>query len=246
MSADAVEREPNPDHVIYVSGPMRGYPEANHPAFIAATELLRSRGYMVVSPIEIAALIDSPDIDRTPEMFVADDLRGMLGWFHDEFCNAIALLPGWERSVGARCEVAVAITLGFAFFDAATGEQVPPPAFVLVDRGYSAAPVAVQVESLDMLASAIAVWQSVTFPRSSPASVAAHLVREAAELLADPTDVMQIADVFHLVVAACEQNGVSLADVVAQKFAENRERVWGPPDAEGVVEHVAVQPEVAR
>lgn len=97
--------------------------------------------------------------------------------------------------------------------------------------------------SLDALARDIRAWQAVTFPRATAASVAEHLRREAEELANDPSSPAEMADVFHLLVAAAEANGYDLVDLVARKFAINRQREWQAPDEAGVVEHVR---EVAR
>jgi hypothetical protein len=93
-------------------------------------------------------------------------------------------------------------------------------------------------EPLDQLAELIRIWQRATFPQATPASVAEHLRREALEFCESPTNAEEIADLFHLVVGAAQASGHNLAKIVAEKFAENRARQWGEPDAEGVVEHV--------
>lgn len=92
--------------------------------------------------------------------------------------------------------------------------------------------------SLDALARDIRAWQAVTFPRATAASVAEHLRREAEELADDPSSVEEVADIFHLLIAAAEANGCDLIAEVARKFAINRQRQWQAPDAAGVVEHV--------
>ena len=85
---------------IYVAGPMTGYPDCNYPAFNQAAEELRDLGYEVVNPAE-STLVDAHYAD-----FLREDLRLMLD------CDAVAILPGWEHSVGARNEVMVAGVLG--------------------------------------------------------------------------------------------------------------------------------------
>ena len=85
---------------IYVAGPMTGYPDCNYPAFNQAAEDLRDLGYDVVNPAE-STLVDAHYTD-----FLREDLRLVLD------CDAIATLPGWEHSVGARNEVMVAGVLG--------------------------------------------------------------------------------------------------------------------------------------
>lgn len=125
---------------MYLAGPMRGYPEHNVPAFREATTRLRDLGYDVVSPVEVADKWNGGAQDNhPPEEFVRRDILVMLA----RKCNAMGLLPGWQRSVGARCEVAIGITLGYQFFNASNGEPIDRPTFVLVDHGYGPA-VAVQ------------------------------------------------------------------------------------------------------
>lgn len=94
------------------------------------------------------------------------------------------------------------------------------------------------VGSLDSLARDIRAWQAATFPHATPSSVAEHLRREADELAGAPSNPEEIADIFHLLVAAAEANGYDLVDVVATKFAVNLHRRWQAPDAAGVVEHI--------
>jgi dCMP deaminase len=108
----------------------------------------------------------------------------------------------------------------------------------LREAGVSAFKWRATVPSLDTLARAIAAWQAVTFPQATPASVAEHLKREAVELAEQPSDPEELADLFHLLVAAAEANGYDLIDVVSTKFAVNKARRWGKPDAAGVVEHL--------
>jgi dCMP deaminase len=100
------------------------------------------------------------------------------------------------------------------------------------------------VETLDSLAQAIRTWQAATFPHATAGSVTEHLRREAEELAAAPLSPEEIADIFHLLVAAAEVNRYDLVEIVTRKFAINRERTWMPPDQMGVSEHVreAVRP----
>ena len=81
-------------------------------------------------------------------------------------------------------------------------------------------------------------WQDVTFPHATPQSAAKHLRREAKELLDNPTDGGEQADVFILTVAVASLSGNNLYTEVRRKFKINQEREWGEPDSDGVVEHV--------
>jgi hypothetical protein len=86
---------------IYIAGPMTDLPEFNYPAFRAAAERLHQLGHDVEDP--------STNVNPTP-----GDYHGWLraGLAQLIRCDAIALLPGWEASGGARLEVNVGATLG--------------------------------------------------------------------------------------------------------------------------------------
>lgn len=87
--------------LIYVAGPMTGLPQFNYPAFRQASDQLAALGYIVEDP--------STNVNPTP-----GDYHGWLraGLAQLIRCDAVALLPGWEASGGARLEVNVAATLG--------------------------------------------------------------------------------------------------------------------------------------
>jgi hypothetical protein len=106
----------------YVAGPMRGYPEYNFPAFDAAAKLGRSLGFEVISPAEE---------DRKRDKFnekTGEGLQGQAVYVKRDVdflislgpTGAIALLPGWEKSTGARAEKAVAEWLSLKVLDART------------------------------------------------------------------------------------------------------------------------------
>ena len=104
---------------IYLAGPMTGIPQFNFPAFLAAAEDLRARGYNVISPAEIdaphtrAAAIESGDgciadlhelTGETWGDFLSRDVKIVA-----DDCDAVAVLPGWRESRGAKLEVLVAM-----------------------------------------------------------------------------------------------------------------------------------------
>lgn len=84
----------------------------------------------------------------------------------------------------------------------------------------------------------IQAWQRETFPHATPESVAEHLCREVAELVAAPRDGTEQADVVILAIASALVSGNDLFAEVRNKMAVNKSRTWGAPDADGVVEHV--------
>jgi Domain of unknown function (DUF4406) len=107
---------------IYVAGPMRGIPEFNFPAFHAAAASLRSEGHEVFNPAERDIAHHGKDISKGnatgDEALAAAEhgfnLREALKDDLEFIClhaDAIALLPGWENSKGARAELHTAMAL---------------------------------------------------------------------------------------------------------------------------------------
>jgi hypothetical protein len=100
---------------VYCAAPMRGYPEHNHPAIHDAVRQLRAAGHEVFSPAE-QDLGNGKD-PRDGEAYgndpaylrqaLAVDLAWILGC-----ADAVAVLPGWERSKGAQAEVHTALAAG--------------------------------------------------------------------------------------------------------------------------------------
>jgi hypothetical protein len=220
---------------IYIAGPMRGVPEHNFPAFNEAARRFRRCAWKVHNPVEIGEALGNGNPDIPGGEYLRADVKAICD------CTAIALLPGWERSVGARAEVALAITIGLAFYDALTVERISPPSRVVVCGGYEIAPGA--VDTLDAVAEDILAWQCATFTHRTPHSITKHLLKEAAELHAEPTDDEEWADVFFLAVALVQDGTPAaprdLIGALRAKLAKNKARTWGEPDADGVVEHVA-------
>lgn len=107
---------------LYLAGPMRGIPEFNFPVFAAAANRLRDYGFEVWSPAENDVTQDGfdPTKDKALEMshYMKRDLP--------EVCasDAVAVLPGWEKSKGASLEVHVARQCGIPVIDAMTLEDV--------------------------------------------------------------------------------------------------------------------------
>lgn len=112
---------------IYIAGPMTGYENFNFPAFDAARDYLEGVGYEVFSPADndrallgrplnwIPSAADTVGPWRAWNIEGAPGLRKMLGddveWICKE-ADAIAMLPGWEKSKGANAELALAKALG--------------------------------------------------------------------------------------------------------------------------------------
>lgn len=101
---------------IYVAGPMTGYPEFNFPAFFSAAAKFEADGWKVYNP---AAKEHEVGVTTDPSFAVGNNVELVAnGWdWRDAFrwdcekvlySDGIYLLPGWEKSTGARAEWAVA------------------------------------------------------------------------------------------------------------------------------------------
>lgn len=105
---------------IYIAGPMRHYPQFNFPAFDAARDAFTADGWRVISPADIDR---EHGIDpNTPRVFSAAECRELARRDIAAILesDAIAMLPGWERSAGASAELAVAKWIGLEVYDATT------------------------------------------------------------------------------------------------------------------------------
>ncbi len=102
---------------LYLAGPMRGLPAFNFPAFLAAAKRLRSYGHTVWNPAERDLADGFDPVHHEPESFLhymQHDLPQVMR------AEAVAVLPGWRNSKGARLEVMVATECGIPVLDADT------------------------------------------------------------------------------------------------------------------------------
>jgi hypothetical protein len=110
---------------IYLAGPMRGYPEYNFPEFLRFGEQLKKKGFNVFNPAERDTIQDGFD----PKKDTAKSLKWYMSYDLPAVCNsdAIAVMPGWEHSQGARLEVHVAREIDipvFNIFDILNGRVI--------------------------------------------------------------------------------------------------------------------------
>ncbi len=108
----------------YIAGPMRGLPQSNFPAFDEAVNAADLAGMRVISPANMDRAVGfNPGTDEiTPEI-----LREIIQRDTEAIRNldptrgdGLILLQGWEKSVGCRAEVPLALWLGvknFRLFD---------------------------------------------------------------------------------------------------------------------------------
>lgn len=104
---------------VYTAGPMTGYPDLNYPAFMSLEKyLLTFPGISVVNP---AALDQVPNAEHYAidgselHLYLRRDFRE-LAW-----CTGIVMMPGWMKSIGANCELAMARMLALDIYQAVIG-----------------------------------------------------------------------------------------------------------------------------
>ena len=95
---------------IYIAGPMTGIEDLNRSAFAKAAERLSAAGWTVYDPVEIGEMYGTAEeLEADPEL-LAQVIKAELGFVAR--ADAIYLLDGWERSVGTKRELLVALGCG--------------------------------------------------------------------------------------------------------------------------------------
>lgn len=114
--------------MVYIAGPMRGHPDNNTAAFDEARNLLVSKGYAVISPADMdraaAVPIEPEPADSDIRKYALRDFHA-LHFLGGQDGDAIAMLPGWEDSIGATAEFFMARWLKLRVLDATTAEEAP-------------------------------------------------------------------------------------------------------------------------
>jgi hypothetical protein len=101
----------------------------------------------------------------------------------------------------------------------------------------------IQISSLDIFRETH-VWACKQFRPDGgddPRGAISHLKKEVDELYDTPFDLTEYADCAMLLFDACQIAGYTpeqLLEAVAVKLEINKNREWGEPDENGVVEHV--------
>ena len=95
---------------LYLAGPMTGYHDCNYPAFAAAERQGVAAGFEIHSPHKNF----NEDLTLPYKTYIRADMAMLLK------CDGIALLPGWEKSRGAKFELHIAQLLELDVYDALT------------------------------------------------------------------------------------------------------------------------------
>lgn len=127
---------------FYVAGPMSGIKSFNYPLFDRVSAALKEAGHETFNPAEMddaktraeamaskdGILVGGACNGDTWGDFLARDLKLIA----DSEINAICLLPGWEKSRGARTEAFVCLTLGYPTYEWENGDPVKvQPSWIL-------------------------------------------------------------------------------------------------------------------
>ena len=96
---------------IYIAGRIRGMSKHNYEAFHAAYKRLLEHGWHPIDPFDITNAFGVPptEVESNPRLLRAVMDAELAAIPH---LDAIYLLKGWERSEGARAELAVALQHG--------------------------------------------------------------------------------------------------------------------------------------
>lgn len=105
---------------VYIAGPMQGYKDFNFPTFNKVAKMYRTEGWVVCNPAEKDIENHGEDayksetgniVEAEKKGFsLRDALKYDLSWIADN-ADAVCMLPGWERSYGAKAEHALAVAL---------------------------------------------------------------------------------------------------------------------------------------
>ncbi len=92
---------------VYICGPMRSHPNLNHPAFFEAEDTLLKAGHKVINPARMDQELGlDPHNSQMDSKFIEDCARRDIDAVFE--CDELVLLPKWEKSKGAKAEIAVA------------------------------------------------------------------------------------------------------------------------------------------
>ena len=97
---------------VFISGPIRGMPDYNVPAFMAAEKMLTDQGCAVMNPVKLHP--------ANPDAFSHEDYMHICQRRCWTCATPIYLLPGWMDSKGAVEEAKHAIENGITVWEVIT------------------------------------------------------------------------------------------------------------------------------
>lgn len=98
------------------------------------------------------------------------------------------------------------------------------------------------MSELQKIMNEIASWSDSVFGEGRPPTAPLHhLKKEVREAIENPDDDSEYADMLMLILDAYRMKGGTANELIKytyNKLEENKQRKWGKPDKNGVVEHV--------
>jgi NTP pyrophosphatase (non-canonical NTP hydrolase) len=87
-------------------------------------------------------------------------------------------------------------------------------------------------------------WANEVFPDRTVASAMLKLYKELSEVIENPNDATEYADVAIILLDLAEMHGVDLEVAVIKKMAINRNRKWKVNPITGVMSHIRGQTDI--
>lgn len=94
------------------------------------------------------------------------------------------------------------------------------------------------VGEIEELTQEVVQWANSAFPDRKPQSALLKLFEETGELVRDPSDAGEYADIFIMLFDLADMHGVDVAKAIRDKLALNRQRTW-TKTATGTLQHIA-------
>jgi hypothetical protein len=111
--------KPQPNTVVYISGPVTGIEQSNKPQFLLAQHMLLSAGCSIFNPTHIEGPIDPLKDDALWSYYMHFCVRAL------PECDAVLFLPDWQNSKGAKWEHRIAEMLGLQVFYSPVLDETP-------------------------------------------------------------------------------------------------------------------------
>ena len=151
-------------------------------------------------------------------------------------------LESWSGHGEGGCIATVSLDKDYGLHNS-TAEQVDA-ASADVDELNAMLDVLQKQCDVDDLQAKLYAWSSDTFGDATvrgPEGPLNHLRKEIDEVIADPSDVVEFADMYMLVSDAASRAGHKMSDVIrasVDKLAVCETRDWGPVNDQGFSEHI--------
>lgn len=107
---------------VYIAGPMRGIPNLNFPAFDEAKKRWEDAGHWVITPADMDREVGVDGSDESLKLLTPEFLREAILKDVEVISNmdAVAVLHGWDNSLGSAVEVAISQFFNLPIYDAET------------------------------------------------------------------------------------------------------------------------------